>query len=106
MGAGGFEDEAELITKAENKSELVLKASGSGDIRARAKEEDHAEQFVSIAVIGGRIPAEVLHKGMRKADFSPVDSTIAGCFRKSEVVGVLRIKDDPVHSLLLTVRIS
>ena len=43
---------------------------------------------------------------MRKADFSPVDGTIAGCFGKSEVVGVLRIKDDPVHSLLLTVRIS
>lgn len=43
---------------------------------------------------------------MRKADFSPVDGTIAGGFDKSEVVGILGIKYDPVHSLLLTVRLS
>ena len=49
---------------------------------------------------------DVLHKGVRKADFSPVDGTIAGGFGKSEVVGVLRIKNDSVHSLLLAVRIS
>ena len=30
VGAGGFEDEAELITKAEKRSELVLQASGRG----------------------------------------------------------------------------
>lgn len=60
----------------------------------------------SIAAIGGRILAKVLHKGMGKADFSPVDGTIAGCFDKSEVVRVLGIADDPVHSLLFTVKIS
>ena len=43
---------------------------------------------------------------MGKADFSPVDGTIAGCFDKGEVVGVLGITNDPVHSLLLTVKIS
>jgi len=64
VGAGGFEDEAELITEG-----------------ARAKEKYH-------------------DKGMGEADFSPVDGTIAGCFGKSEVVGVLRIKDDPIHCLL------
>ena len=43
---------------------------------------------------------------MGEADFSPVDGTIAGCFDKSEVVGVLGIANDPIHSLLLTVKIS
>ena len=56
--------------------------------------------------MGDRTPAEVLHKGMGEADFSPVDGTIAGCFDKSEVVGVLGIANDPIHSLLLTVKIS
>ena len=74
-------------------------------MRARAKEEDHAEQIVSIAAIGDRVRAEVLHKSMGEADFSPVDGTIAGGFDKSEVVGVLGIANDPVHSLLLTVKI-
>ena len=59
---GWLEDEAELITKAENKSELVLKASGSGDIRPERKRKTMLSNSSVIAVIGGRIPAEVLHK--------------------------------------------
>lgn len=43
VGAGGFEDEAELIAKAERESDRYHKLREE-HIRARAKEEDHAEQ--------------------------------------------------------------
>ena len=43
MGAGGFEDEAELITKAEKGIRAGTTGLGKRNIRARAKEEDHAE---------------------------------------------------------------
>ena len=37
---------------------------------------------------------------MGKANFGPVDSTIAGCFDESKVVGILGIANDVVNAFL------
>jgi hypothetical protein len=37
---------------------------------------------------------------MRKSDFGAVYSTIAACLEDGEIVGIIRIEDDAVHSFL------
>ncbi len=77
-----------------------------GDIRARAEEEDHARDHISISESSMVSPCrvDVLHKCVRKANFSSVDGAIAGCFDESEVVGVLRVQDYAIESLLSYIR--
>ena len=43
---------------------------------------------------------------MGKADFSPVDSAIAGCLDKSKIIGILRVKNNAIHSALLQIKLS
>ena len=40
---------------------------------------------------------------MRKPDFGSVDGTIAGCFDEGQVIGISRIEDDVIDSLLFHV---
>lgn len=76
------------------------------DVRARAEKEDHARDYISISEPSTVSPFRVdfLHKCVRKANFSSVDGAIAGCFDESEVVGVLRIQDYAIESLLLYIK--
>ena len=42
-----------------------------------------------------------IHKGVWKANFGPVNGTIAGCLKKTKELSILGIQYDAVHSLLL-----
>jgi len=45
-----------------------------------------------------------LHQGVREANFGSVDGAIAGCFDEGKIVGILRVEDDAIESLLLYIR--
>ena len=46
---------------------------------------------------------QCLHEGVGESDLGPIDGTVAGCFKESQIIGILRIEDEVIDGLLLRI---